>query len=360
MEIFKIIKGRWLFSVLLLLCLIPSAVWASGADVTITQVKKFDNITAVVKSYITLTYGSITAWDAVWDFNVDTFGNQTGLGDGVSVKATAWDGETPATAPDASKHYGFLKGTTSGQGESAAPITGSILAKYRAYRPFDPQVTAVVEAKTTDFLTDTISGNLTIKGRQQLPGTGEDAEISKYHWRYRVDAGDPTDVETTGNLVIDDAQGPATYYFSLALENQWGTTDYSAEEPYSFGGGDVVGPANIASITLKKKSGDFGLNSFALPFPGPYVDDQGASIALATMQDLVNLVKSKGAIVTAIGTWDENQQVIIGFTLDKDGKVIDVKPAGSQQTLADVVLQTGKGYQLSIDGQDQVTLVIKR
>ncbi len=318
--------------------LIPSAVWASGADTTITSVKKFDNST-LNSSYIRLVYGSTVNYDAVWNFSQSTFGFGPGTGDNIAVKATAWDSDTPATSPDPNKHYGFLSGTTSGAGELPSTITGSISAIYRAYMPFDPQITAVSEVKTTNLLNNEVSGNLTITGRQQLPGTGENAQISTYHWRYRIDSGNPVDVATGGNLVLNDAQGPATYYISLALENEWGKTPYSPEVSYAFGG--AAGPGGPLAFNLDAIATD------KLVINTVYLQSTASAATAVALADLVNTAAG-GNVTRAICAWDNTTGQPVVALFDDAGALT----GGT----ADFNLSGGKAYQIYTTTAVTITL----
>lgn len=303
--------------------LLPSFSFATGADVTVTGVKNFKG-DVVSKPLLQLYSPSILPANLieenVWDFGNGSYGKGIGAGDNVGVYVRAW----AEGAEGKGKHYGFLSGATSGPGDNASTISGLIIAKYRADKPFDPQITTVVNSTTRDMLKNTDKGTLTVKGSQKLPGTGEDAEISSYLWKYWKGNDAPTESKTNGDLVVANP-APGTYNFQLALENVWGQTGYSPAVSYNYGGGQ--GASSFTFNLIKNDTGKLAVNAISSP--------------VATTANAVEAkIKGAGATVTAIAKWDavNGSQVYL---------------PGDQK---DLDLAAGEAFQVYVDKPVTITL----
>jgi hypothetical protein len=356
MEILRYRKRRWIWpGIFLLLCIFSSA-WASGVDFTVSSVKRFDSITLVSNSFLTMQYGTTTAYNAVWDFSASTYGYITGTGDGIAARATAWDSTSPATGDgDASKHYGYLSATSTPAGDPSANVNAPIIAKWRAYKPFNPEIYQIVESKTTSYPSRAVSGDLTVKVRQQLPGTGEDAEVTACLWRYWKNTETPTETSTTGDLVIRGATGPATYHFQVALDNQWGTpTSYSSILDYEFGG--PGGGAVSVPYSLKKAEGGLGLNAVAALPRIPFNVEGAAVSKIGELVTAINTKSGANNTVATIGWMEDGSADIKGWYITYDtAGTATYTPTGGLTTGADTALVPNKIYQISVMKNVDVT-----
>lgn len=233
---------------------------------------------------------------------------------------------------------------------------------YKAAAPYKPRISQFSEA--TDTYTDGRQPKSTLTV-YSVQGSGSDGlrEVNAYAWKMWevVDKTDPSKGEPTTtlsgatrqNLSLDSDQirTGVTYSFKVAHGNQWdeGSPTWSDVFAYTVAGGPTPDGAKYRTvIDLKKKSGDFGVNSFALPFPGPHYDAGGNLLTINTARALVDTINGIAGenVVTAFGFWDPTSQMIAGYVFKSDGTV-EKRPA----SLADpenLGLVYGRGYQISL------------
>ena len=128
--------------------------------------------------------------------------------------------------------------------------------------------------------------------------------------------------------------------------------------------------AGGAPFTLTLESGVAagkpGINSFSLPFTGPWYDGTGAS--LITADDLVRAINRAAGgrnVVTSFGYWDRaaGEQKLKGVMISYPGGTLTETPTETGLALSGMALKQGEGYQvylgdLSSTG-NKVELVIK-
>ncbi|MBI5078439.1 hypothetical protein HZB08_00245 [Candidatus Saganbacteria bacterium] len=117
----------------------------------------------------------------------------------------------------------------------------------------------------------------------------------------------------------------------------WGVIERSVTEEVQM---DVT---REVSVSIRKKSGGFGVNSIGLPFEPPFMIN-GRQIE--TFQQLIDAINSVagGKVISAVGYWDEENQRLVGATFDGSGNVT-YSASGFD---ANARLKEGKGYYFSV------------
>jgi hypothetical protein len=190
------------------------------------------------------------------------------------------------------------------------------------------------------------------------------------------DKADPTKTPSQESLTISLLSTTEVYYFkvfSFNLTPDPATRTYQsgamvAALPLKGGGGiittvttkDAPAGLSVVKIELKKKAGGMGINSFGIPFDGPFslYDQAGATLVkgnIRTLKDLIDGVNATGKKVIAASYWDEAAQKLFGATYDSTGKMT-YSTEGFDA--AAVSLRAGKGYYFSVE--DNVGLVLKK
>ena len=273
----------------------------------------------------------------------------------VNVTVKAWENTAGAL------WYGY--GTYSIGDVSAQPAyaTVNITTDYKAAAPDKPAVTAGGYNLAWDDASQKylVSFTLTVH-----PGTAYKSEGISYSIEVKKTSDDWSLAQKGSgsawtlvekNLANPYFVGGGTYVARATATDIWGST-VGSEQTFTIPTGGAAGQSGTATdettFSFRKKSGSFGINTFALPFRTTY-DSSGR--AIVTLNDLIATLNASlagaGYVATA-GYWDEANQLEIGYTFDNKGAVLD--KINTAQTPDLVALALGKGYQLSLTGDVSV------
>jgi hypothetical protein len=110
--------------------------------------------------------------------------------------------------------------------------------------------------------------------------------------------------------------------------------------------------ADSIDITLKKKTGDFGINTIAFPFLPAY---DAAGTPINNVKALVAALNAAGSgYVATFGYWDETTQKETFYVFNERGEVTQkVNLTEEPEALS---LNRGRGYQISVTGDKVLNL----
>lgn len=176
---------------------------------------------------------------------------------------------------------------------------------------------------------------------------GYKTEIVQSEWD---EDGNKTVVAGSSYTILGVQTGES-HTVSVRHKNPWGTwSDWSDSVFYSAGGDG--GPQPPFDLVLKHVSGS-GINSFGMPFPGPWFI--GANQITNAHELVVEINAAAGDnAVSSFGKWDETNQQVAGVMINYNGNVIDPTDVADLQNIS---LSRGLGYQIYVT--KDVTVQIK-
>jgi hypothetical protein len=265
---------------------------------------------------------------------------------GGTIYVRIWQG-TVAPTTAGNNYYGVTSGNpSSGTATPNKLYISDLKANYKADVPYEPSIGSIGESMIRSG--DTLELTLTVP---IAVGTGSDGlrEVTGYSLIVTYPAGnsETIDLGQASSKTFSKA-APGNYLFQPIVRNYWGSTTGKAQ-PYSTLGGAAGGQSSVV-VNLKKKSGDYGINSFGVSFVPLY---SGAGAPLTTVKDVVLAINATGeGYVSALGFWDPALQKEVGFTFDAGAKVLD--SINTAQKPEEIALLPGMGYQISTTGDKNV------
>lgn len=366
-------RRKW--PILVLLLMMGGSALAGGISVT-GQVKKHDGTNAAANIAVECWDGSISPKAAAPYASGGTLSPTppnpvTTLSDGtltngqtggfydprsnVNVTVKAWENSPGAL------WYGYGSYSIGDVNAPPAYATVNITTDYKAAAPAAPALTAGGYSLAWDDPSQKylVSFTLTVQ-----PGSAYKSEGVTYSLEVKKSADDWSVAQkgsgSSWTLVEKNLANPyfvsgGTYTARATATDIWGSTVGSVVT-FTIPTGGISGATGAASdettVSFLKKSGSFGINTFALPFRTTY--DAGGH-AIVTLNDLVATLNASlggtGYVATA-GYWDEANQLEVGYTFNNQGAVLD--KINTAQTPNLVALALGKGYQLSLTGNVSV------
>ncbi|MFC1540678.1 hypothetical protein ACFL1W_00305 [Candidatus Margulisiibacteriota bacterium] len=265
---------------------------------------------------------------------------------GLTVVLKAWNG-TPG--PDS--YYGFKSGSSGGTKDTFRWDPAKITTNYKAAPPYTPNIIRFEETSTT-YGDGSTTATLKVVAAQPAASDGN-REGSTYAWQMGVSGGTISDVAGATNATLtlssDQVSAGVTYTFKVKCSGPWGSSDW-AQKDYTVSGAGAA--QEQITIELYKKTGDLGINTFALPF-SPVYDEAGNPIA--TVADLVVSLNAVGeGYVSVVALWDVLEQKEIAFTFNDKGDVLD--KVNTTDEPSSIAFNRARGYQLSVTEDKTVTL----
>ncbi|MFC1637662.1 hypothetical protein ACFL1W_01440 [Candidatus Margulisiibacteriota bacterium] len=313
-------------------------------------------------SPLTLNWPGTTT--PVTDFNisggaVDDLGSPAGrnvqidcrVGDSIGV--TVWEDRVGAGG-----YYGkkTLSMAQANFDDSALTWNWTGLAvDYKAEAPYQPTISRFEEATTSYTDGRASSSSLRV---YSAPGSGTDGlrEITGYAWKMwpAADSEPSTAISgaTSASLSLDSSAvtSGVAYSFKVKHANEWGET-WSAAYDYTVAGGPgAAAGAGPITYNLTKNEGGLGLNAVAAVHEVPFNVDSDPVWNVRTIRDLVAAINAKSETannVTTIGWMESSEMAGFYVTYAGDGTPSFVPTTGLDAT-ADLVLERGKSYQISV------------